>query len=89
MVLIVRNKIAAGSVPDTYIYIFHNNSLRIFMRRKIFFNRKFVKKQPFCAHRIRVKSQSDAIIILHRMQVYFQKRPCPSPLNLKRLYIIK
>jgi len=43
------------------------------MYRKIILNRRFVKKQPFCTYRIRVNDQSNAIIILHRMRVDFQK----------------
>lgn len=59
------------------------------MYRKIIFNRGFVKKkQSFYTYRIRVNDQSNAIIILHRMQVDFQKIPFLSPLNFKRLYII-
>lgn len=88
MVLIVRNEIPAGRVPN--IYIFHIIIPFEFLSIvKYFLTGNSQKKQPFCAHRIRVKGQSNAIIILHRMQVYFQKRPFRSPLNLKRLYIIK
>lgn len=58
------------------------------MYRKIIFNGQFVKTATFCTYRIRMNDQSNAIIILHRMQVDFQKIPFLSPLNFKRLYII-